>query len=405
MLGFSRPAATARSKTAKSAKPAANEQAAPAEQAIPVCEESHQDRGGNVYFAKGQYLARQDRWDMLGRLIAETDRHRAATLSGVSMAALLADGARADAVHHARSVVSGADDEVPAGIRALDDVALDHAGHWGVALVVARAQIECAWAFEGQVDPYALPARPNARFLSHFAAAADLVKQAQAKAPDSAELAATRCDLLAADPSAKDRLDARHLKAIDLDAGNPGRLRAYGVHLLPRWFGTHARLDQTARDVMRHCAVTPAATDWGDGAYTWMWFDALRLDPSSAAMLDAERFVAGMRRILSLRSDPHMANLMAAYADGMAPDCAPDDLCETALQARARIHATLPNLMERHLSELHPQVWARSHALPGAAHTGPLSQGRLAAATAQARAALETAAPNRRIADLTGNAA
>ena len=61
--------------------------------------------------------------------------------------------------------------------------------------------------------------------------------------------------------------------------------------------------------------------------------------------------------------------------------------------------------MERHLSELHPQVWARSHALPGAAHTGPLSQGRLAAATAQARAALETAAPTRRIADLAGNAA
>ncbi|WP_375173566.1 hypothetical protein [Pseudooceanicola sp.] len=350
---------------------------------LPVRGETVQDRGRNVYFSKGQDLARQDRWDMLAKLIAETDRKRASSLSGVSMAALLADGARSDAVRHARGAVSQGDTEVPGGILALQEIAEEHENAWGVALVVARAQIECAWAYEGQVDPYALPSDPSDGFLERFEEAATLIERATAQAPESAEIAATRCDLLAADPRAMDRVDDLHIASVTTDRDNPGRIRAYGVHLLPRWFGTHERLEETAQKVardMRHI--------WADGGYTWMWFDALRLDPLAGEVIDTQRFIAGMHAILTSRPDPVLANLFAAYADGMDPEAAPDDLPAAALETRARIHAALPDLTERHLTELHPQVWARADALPGASHLGPLSSGRIAAATRRAQGAV-----------------
>ena len=353
---------------------------------IPVRGETVQDRGRNVYFSKGQHLARQDRWTVLSKLIAETDRKRLSSLSGVSMAALLADGARSDAVRHARGALTTGDAPVPDGIRALEDVVEDHPDHWGVALVVARAQIECAWAYEGQVDPYALPETPTEGFLDRFAEAADLISVAETQTSDSAEIAATRCDLLAADPKARTRVDSLHARAIQADPENPGRVRAYGVHLLPRWFGTHDRLETTALAVAKE--LRPI---WGDGGYTWMWFDALRLDPSAAEVLDVDRFIAGMHAILTSHPDPVLANLFVAYADGMDPEAAPDDLTPAALATRARIHGTLPDLTDRHLTELHPQVWARADALPGASHLGPLSSGRIAAATKRAQGAVTAA--------------
>jgi hypothetical protein len=353
---------------------------------LPVRGETAQDRGRNVYFAKGQTLARQDRWDMLGRLISETDRKRISSPSGLSMAALLADGARSDAVRHARGAVHGPDAPVPGGIRALEEVAEDHADSWGVALVVARAQIECAWAYEGQLDPFALPAKPGAGFLDRFAAAGALIARAEALAPKSAEIAALRCDMLAADPQAVTRVDDVHDMAIAADPENPGRLRAYGVHLMPRWFGTYDRLNETAHALSQN--LRPV---WGDGAYTWLWFDALRLDPAAAEALDTNRFIAGMHAILTQKPDPALANLFAAYVDGMDPEAAPDDLSEETLSARARIHAALPGVTDRHLTELHPQVWARADALPGASHLGPLSTGRIAAATRRAQGAVTAA--------------
>ena len=75
----------------------------------------------------------------------------------------------------------------------------------------------------------------------------------------------------------------------------------------------------------------------------------------------------------------------------MKPAAAPDDLSAGAMAVRQHIHAALPALTGRHLTELHPQVWARADALPGASHAGPLSAGRIAAATAQARSAVEAA--------------
>lgn len=364
---------------------------------LPVLAESRHDRGRNAYFAKGQFLARQDRWETLGRLIAETDRTRTTTPSGETLAAVLAIGARDDAVRHARGAISGPDCPLPGGILALDEIAKDHPESWAITLVAARAHIDCAWAFEGQVDPYALPYAPSDAFMDRLAVASEMLATAEELAPNSAEIAAAKCDLLAAVPEAENLVDALHYDVIQSDPGNPGRLRSYGVHLLPRWFGSYGRLAQKSEQLAQELCG-----DWGDRAYTWMWFDALRLDPEAGETLDPARFVAGLHAILAGSTDPHLANLLAAYVDGMKPAAAPEDLSSEATQVRRVIHASLPDLTDQHLTELHPQVWARADAMPGATHAGPLSSGRIAAATAQAKSAVDAALAARSLAENAG---
>lgn len=356
---------------------------APVSPDLPVCGESASDRGHNEYFARGQFLARQERWEDLSALISKADHDGLRTPTGLSMAALLSDGARADAVCSARQSVARGDGGIPMGISELDEIATELDEHWGVAVTTARAHMEFAWACAGQLDPFARPKKPSTAFRHLFGLAEDLLDHAREVSPGSAFVAATRCDLLAADDLASDKVDRRHEIALSHDPENPGRLRAYGVHLLPRWFGTHARVAGTAARMADEFADV-----WGDGGYTWVWFDALRLDPASAAVLDAERFLHGMHDILDRDTDPQLANLMTAYLAGMDAHFAPTDLPNAARQARALLHGALPFMMDRYLTELHPQVWAREHALPGAAHPGPLSEGRIAAATAQARSAL-----------------
>ncbi|WP_407492579.1 hypothetical protein [Pseudooceanicola sp. MF1-13] len=376
------------------AKPVAESAGAVAPSAnLPIRAETRQDRSRTAYFSKGQFLARQDRWDMLGRLIAETDRTRATTPSGEALAAVLAVGARDDAVRHARSAIQSTDCPVPMGVEALTEIAEEHPESWAIHLVAARAQMDCAWAYEGQIDPYALPFAPSDAFMARFDVASELIARAEELCPTSAEVAAAKCDLLAAVPEAGDLVDALHRDVIAADPTNPGRLRNYGVHLLPRWFGSYSDLSQTSADLGAEMAA-----DWGESAYAWMWFDALRLDPEAGAVLDAEYFVAGLHSILDRTSDAHLANLIAAYVDGMKPAAAPDDLSPDAMKARRLIHAALPDLTERHLTELHPQVWARADALPGATHAGPLSSGRIAAATAQAKSAVDAAVAARALA-------
>jgi len=312
---------------------------------------------------RGQFLARQERWQDLGAEIRRHDSARRATPGGSALADLLAYGARADVVRPIEAALADpglmAAHAPRAGLSALEGVLAEHADDYGVALVVAHAHIDIGWAWRGQGWRTEVPDRHRQAFQRHFDRAGEILDRFDAFGLDSPALAAARCALLPASPEPQSRVADDYEDLIDLDPGNPRHMRGLGNHLLPRWFGDYDQLELEAR---RSAART--GDIWGAGGYTWVHLDALTVDPGAFLRLDVPFFVDGMRDILTHRPDEHVANLWAAFcAVTLAQpryDAAP------IAPAVRQVRSALDWILRDHLTEVHPLVWGIA-ARPGQA--------------------------------------
>ena len=147
-----------------------------------------------------------------------------------------------------------------------------------------------------------------------------------------------------------------HLHKSRLDPANPRHMRALGNYLLPRWYGDFEQLDLQARRV-----AAQTFDIWGAGGYTWVWFDALLVDPTGLEMLEIEYFLDGVSDILTRVKDQHIANLMAAhlfrswqisreqyYEDGLRQDLPP------------ALRQGFDKAVREHLREIHPLIWGHA---------------------------------------------
>ena len=321
---------------------------------IPVRDDTVEESEGARLRARGCFMARQEMWDVLGAEIRRHDRARHSTPGGTALADLLSYGARSDVVLPVETALSDPglmSAHAPReGMAAFEEVLKEHPGDYGVALVVAQAHVDIGWAWRGQGWISEVPEKHWEAFHTHFDRAGDILDSFDAFAEDSPALAAMRCALLAATPAPKTRVADDYEDLIDLDPGNPRHMRGLGNHLLPRWFGSYEQLELEAR---RSAARTGDV--WGAGAYTWVYLDALSVDPGAFRHLEVPFFLDGMRDILTRRGDQHYANQMAAF-------------CAVTLQQprydRPDIAAALRDLrgaldwiLRDHLTELHPLVW------------------------------------------------
>ncbi len=315
---------------------------------IASCETTPHDLDCARFFAQGQFLARQEQWQELARLIETFDRQRVTTPGGMPVVELLALGARADAVDAARDAVRRNDVHgAHAPIAAFEEILAVHSGDHGVALVVALAHIDIGWAWRGEGWTQEVPAARLAAFHAHFRAASQILDRFDAIERDAPALAAARCALLPADLRPSMRVADDYEDLIDLDPQSPRHMRSLGNHLLPRWFGSYEELELQAR---RTAARTRDI--WGAGAYAWVHFDALAIDPGAFRRLDAEFMVEGLHDILARRPNQHVVNLLAAYTGlTLARSNTPDP-------ARARVSGCFDWIVRDHLREVHPLVWA-----------------------------------------------
>ncbi|MCA0870129.1 hypothetical protein LCL97_04800 [Seohaeicola saemankumensis] len=324
---------------------------------IPVCAQSEDDLACQDAQRRGLFLARQDRWDDLVREIREADQARDTTPGGMPVSDLLAYGARADAVQAAEhALIDGRpanDAPLTHGILGLEEALTDLRGDPYMAAVVALTHIDIAWAWRGTGWDAVVPRMNRDRCAAHFDRAGKLLAPLCGLGMNSPMIASARCGLLAGrrDPHARVADDYQDL--IDLDPGNFRNMRAFGNHMLPRWFGSYGELELEAR---RTAART--GDHWGAGGYTWVCFDAIATDPQACATVDVDFFVDGLRDIVDRRPDQGMINLLAAY-------------CAVALHNELGFHqdADLPRmqiaeaagwLIRDHLTELHPLVWAHA---------------------------------------------
>ncbi|WP_171239739.1 hypothetical protein [Ruegeria sp. HKCCA5491] len=324
---------------------------------IPVAELQAEDLVGRKTIEAGRHLARQGRWSELSRQMRAADEARESAPDGMPIADLLAFGARADvvlAVEHALSDWKALSDyDVLCGISELEDEMREHEGDPMIALVVALAHIDLAWAWRGTSVDAKLPPLHQSRCAAHFDRAAAILPKCREAAPESPLVAAADCALLAGQRKSNIRVADKYERLITLDPHNQRHMRAMGTHLLPRWFGSYEELEVQA---LRNAARTHEI--WGAGGYTWAQFDAIALDPEACARLDVEYFLEGLRDILRQRPDQETVNMLAAYCaitiqNGLG-------LNEKANEVRAQIHEAANWLIRDHMTELHPLIWAHA---------------------------------------------
>ena len=324
---------------------------------IPVLDQSPDDQACRDAHLRGQFLARQDRWDDLAYEIAAADKGRMVTPGGMPLADLLAYGARSDVVNGVEHALlegrTAGEAPLIDGIVALEAVQRDYASEPVITLIVALAHIDVGWAWRGAGWDTVVPKANRARCAAHFDRAQHLLSPLCGIELDSPMLAAARCALLAGQRDPQSRIADDYEDLIDLDPHNHRHMRALGNHLLPRWFGDYQQLELEARRT-----ASRTQDIWGAGGYTWVCFDAIAADEQACARVDVGFFIDGMRDILKARPDQAMVNLLAAYCavalrHGLG-------LSSEADLPRMQIADCAKWLIRDHLQELHPMIWAHA---------------------------------------------
>jgi len=348
---------------------------------IPCPDSSTEDTERDSHRARGQFLARQDRWQDLVHEIRQADQARKLTSGGMPVAELLSYGARADvvlAVEHALL------DGFPAkgapilqGIEDLEAMLEECPGDEIMAAIVAQTHMDIGWAWRGNGWDSQVPAKNRAAFEAHFDRASEILTSFMEKKSESPLLKTAFCAQLCGHPEADLRLANDYEALIDLNPLNPGPMRAMGSYLLPRWFGNYAKLELEAR---RTAARTQHI--WGAGAYTWVMFDAISGDDQACAQLDIEFFIEGLHDILQRRPNQHTVNLLAAYCANTIGQAFSGH--EVADGNRALIADCADWIVRKYLVELHPMIWA--HAARGFDNTLRVRSARSFAAAGRADA-------------------
>ena len=324
---------------------------------IPVCESNSENCSQHDIQQRGQFLARQDRWIELSKEIHKADQARETTSGGMPISDLLTFGARADvvrSVEHALSEEKSADSSyLLDGINGLEQVRREYPKDPAIALILALAHIDIGWAWRGRGYEASVPTENRKKFAAHLDRAAIILSPFDAIELNSPALGAAQCALLAAESDPHSKVAEKYEMLIDLHPQNHRHMRAMGNHLLPRWFGSYQQLELEAR---RTAARTQDI--WGNGAYTWVYFDAIALDETACEHVDVDFFIDGMRDIVAARPEQEFVNLLTAY-------------CTIALRQRAGLsqEADYPRLqiiecanwlIRDHLTEVHPLIWAHA---------------------------------------------
>ncbi|MBE1284911.1 MAG: hypothetical protein GJ676_16485 [Rhodobacteraceae bacterium] len=327
---------------------------------MPVLDQSRDDRACRQAQERGQFLARQDRWEDLSQEIRDADAARETTPGGMPIAELLAYGARADVIHAVEHALqdgkSGRERPLIEGISMLEELRMEYEDDPFINVIVALAHVDTAWAWRGNGNDAAVPRARRERFAAHFDRAEALMRPLLSEATQSPILASAGCALLAGQKGPLGKAADLYEKLIDLDPQNQRHMRALGNHMLPRWFGSYDELELEARRT-----ASRTQNVWGAGGYTWVCFDAITIDEEACARVDVPFFIDGLQDIIKARPNQEMVNLLAAYCaialrNGLG-------LNEEADLARLQIAEAANWLIRDHLTELHPMIWA--HAADG----------------------------------------
>lgn len=308
----------------------------------------------------GVFLARQERWEDIEALVRTDDQNRTATTSGTPHAQLTLFGARSDVVRAAEHALlhgkPAHDADFFRGVEALEFLLDDFPDSYPIALVVAHMHIDIAWAWRGAM------ARDDTRdanrdaFRAHFARAREILSDYCPVHLQSPALSAAQCALLPGTADPAKEICAAYEALIALAPENPRHMRTLGTYLLPRWYGSFEQLDLQARRIAAQTYQT-----WGAAGYTWVWFDALLIEPEGLKTLEIEYFLDGVADALNRQQNQHAANLLAAqlYRCWQHSGIGQHENSDTAAKLSA-LRDGFDMIVRTHLREIHPLIWGHA---------------------------------------------
>lgn len=325
---------------------------------IPICD-TQGDPASTTAQDRGQFLARQERWEELSQQIRTADETRATARCSLPLADLIAYGARADVVTATEDALAEGRDAgsrtLIRGLMAFEALRVEHRSDPYLTALVALAHIDIGWAWRSPADGTTSQAQQR-RCAAHFDRAAALLAPIAEVSQHSPFLKAAQCAVFAGHPDETLNIADEFGSLIALAPGNHRPMRTLGTHMLPRNSGSYAALELEAR---RTAARTAEA--WGAGGYAWVYFDALALDDQACARVDTRFFLDGLRDIVAADPSQEIVNLLAAYCTVTLRRTS--ELPQPGDAQRKAIAAAADWLIRDHLKELHPLVWA--HAAEG----------------------------------------
>ena len=319
---------------------------------VPVAYDCEEDQEFNWYFARGQKLVRQENWEQLGQEIRQFDDMRAMTTGGTPIACILTKGAREDILSPIEKALRDKDG-LPrtAGFAEYHEIMREYSTDYGIAAILAYAHIDAGWAWHD----YA-PHGDNESFLKtyrrHFSLAQEILNNFNALELGSPILASAQCAALPG-------LTNPHLRAVDdyedllnLDPTTPRNFFNFGMHLLPKWFGSYDLLDTQARRLIDDLDII-----WGNGAYALTYTGALNHDLGAIEKMDTDLFLDSMLDIFERRTDQHTINYYAAFVSLTLGDHSKRKDSKTLRRKRHKILEAVDYIFEEHLNEIHPLLW------------------------------------------------
>ncbi|MEE4187941.1 MAG: hypothetical protein V2I76_05770 [Roseobacter sp.] len=320
---------------------------------------TEEDRARDAHRLRGQFLARQDRWENISHEIARADRDLTATPGAMMVAELLSYGARADVVAAAEHALMDGNPPKDApllqGIEALEEILAEAPDDPARAVTVAHAHMDIGWSWRGTNWHEKVPTRNMDAFEAHFDRAYDILAPFEESCAQSSLYRTARAALNGSSIVSGTQVARDYEALIDLNPMNPAPMRALGNYVSPRWYGSHQELQVEA-----HRTAARTAPFWGTGGYTWVMFDALAGDAMACENLDTDFFIEGLQDILDRLTDQHTANTLAAFcAHTIGAHRTGNTVADAA---RARIAGCAHWIVRNHLTELHPLIWAHAAA-------------------------------------------
>lgn len=245
-------------------------------------------------------LAHDHDWLMLGELLEEWDQARShCPINSRYIHTAIAEVIECFQTEGRAPSDNGPNQQarLPDAIAAeVETAARENPALYPLRALAAQMRISQAWDYRGDQRLERMSDRGRQKLERASSRAMELTSNLDAKALNAPLVSMVRFNLLPFRPDAGRRIMEEYKDWVCLDPGDLAPHVRMGTFLLPRWFGNHDLIAQTAKE-----AIAWTEHEIGSAAYAVIFASALRQDPKATLFVDPHLSADGVEDLINLR--------------------------------------------------------------------------------------------------------